>query len=799
MVLIYYYPHSSKTGKKSVYLLYTMMGSHKSIKVIIKGIVQGVGFRPFIYNLAQKIGIKGYVQNNPYGVEIVAAGNEEGIDCFIDAIGNNHPPRAIIDSIEISPFTVEKAFSDFTIEKSLLAEKRFARISPDIMVCEDCIRELCDPNNRRYFYPFINCTNCGPRYTITADIPYDRSRTTMAAFPMCTECESEYHEPTNRRFHAQPNACHRCGPHLTLLDNRGNLLSTPSNKTDYMAFFKNVASLLKKDNIIALKGIGGFHFMCDAENERAVSTLRNRKYREDKPFAIMVKDIQQAHTCAVLSQEESERLLGTDRPIVLLRKKPGTGLAASIAPMTGIIGIMLPYTPVHYLLFQYFSHAIVMTSANISDEPIAHTNEDAFQRLRDIADYFIMGNRDILIRCDDSVVRIWQGMEYPLRRSRGIVPSPLYVKGVFMKNVLAVGAEQKNTICLGKENQAILSHHIGDLVEAKTFSSFLQAIGHLSHVFDCRPEAVAYDLHPAYLSTTFLKNPPAGYTFLADLPHIGVQHHHAHIASCMADNNISGKVIGVALDGTGYGPDATVWGGEILIADEKDYERVAFLLPALMPGGEAAIKKPWRMALSYLYTVFGEDCLSHLPLSWEILPEEEVNMALYQIKEGVNSYPTSSCGRLFDGIAALTGLRLQATYEGQPAIELEQQVDASVTSAYPFPIVDDNGFFSLSWKDLIVKVTEDIKNNIPVTTIAARFHNSLADCLCRICTLIAEKTGLSRIVLSGGCFMNMYLLKKSTSALEGVGLDIYTHRRVPCNDGGISLGQAVVANHRIKE
>ncbi|MBN1697847.1 MAG: carbamoyltransferase HypF [Spirochaetales bacterium] len=775
------------------------MNDKKTVKVLIKGIVQGVGFRPFVFNLAGKMGIGGYIQNNPHGVEIIACGSGDNVDEFIRAIETDRPLQAVIDTIEVSARKNSRHFSGFTIRESRYSQTKFARISPDLTVCEACIRELLDPGNRRYAYPYINCTQCGPRYTITADIPYDRARTTMAPFTMCPECASEYRDPSNRRFHAQPNACHACGPHLALTDNCGHVLLSPSRGKDYEIFFSHLASLLEEGRIIAIKGIGGYHLACDAGNEAAVTELRKRKFRQDKPFAVMVSDLEQTAAYAVLSPEEGMRMSKQDRPILLLERKSGTRLARQIAPASRLIGIMLPYTPIHHLLFRYFSAPLVMTSANISEEPIAHTNEDAFLRLSDIADYFVTGNRDILIRCDDSVIRLWRGNDYPFRRSRGAVPTPLRINGYFNPHVLAVGAEQKNTICFGKENQAIISHHIGDLIETRTYASFLQAIGHLKAMFDCTPGIVAHDLHPSYISTAFVRNPPLEFAYLTGIPRIAVQHHHAHIASCMADNEITGNVIGIALDGTGFGADETIWGGEVLVADEKAYERVASFEAIPLPGGEAAIKRPWRMALSYLYAVFGDECLGHLPSSWKTIPEQEIGIALWQIKEGVNSLPTSSCGRLFDGIAALTGVRLLARYEGQGAVELEQRIGNGDTPAYPFPIVEKNGFFILSWGECITRVAEDIAHKKPVSGIAAAFHNGLVELLYGICTIVSEKTGLRRVALSGGCFMNMYLLQKTLDVLEAGGFRVYNHSRVPCNDGGISLGQAVIANNITRE
>ncbi|MBN2535006.1 MAG: carbamoyltransferase HypF [Spirochaetales bacterium] len=767
-----------------------------TIQLDITGVVQGVGFRPFIYNLAVSLGIRGYVTNTSTGVRIVASGDRKTLKQFKDHIATCPPARAAIDTIEETHYTGNDTFSSFSIQKSKTEKTKFTRISPDLMVCDDCIREMLDPGNRRYYYPYINCTNCGPRYTITGDVPYDRPFTTMARFTMCPACRAEYNNPGDRRFHAQPNACHDCGPHLSLLDSRGEIILSPGTGEEYVSFFLKIAELIKQGYIIAVKGIGGFHLVCDAENEKVVCLLRKRKYREYKPFAVMVKTIAMAESCAFLHEDEKNRLRKGDRAILLLPGKEKSPIAPSVAPSTHIIGIMLPYTPFHFLLFEHLETPLVMTSANISEEPIVHTNGDALSRLQGIADFYITGNREILIRCDDSVTRIWQGKDYFLRRSRGIVPSPLFLHHTFKQNILALGASQKNTICLGKANQAILSHHIGDLDDERTFESFCQAIRHLSHVFDCKPGVIAHDLHPQYVSTRFALDPPSEFLFIKKIKHTGIQHHHAHIVSCMADNNITGKVIGIALDGTGYGPDNTIWGGEILLADEKEYRRIAALSPVPMPGGEAAIRKPWRMALSCLYHVYGENWESHIPAGWKDLNQDEIRLSLYQIKEGINAPLTSSCGRLFDSIAALCGLRFIACYEGQPAIELEQQIDKEYTSSYEFEINAYDDLFLITFHNVINQVLSDVNRGISTGEIAAQFHNGLINILHNACCIAGNKTGIDRVVLSGGCFMNMYLLEGVYMSLVSSGFKVYIHNRIPCNDGGISLGQAVIADHR---
>ncbi len=775
------------------------MKKQRTVRIHIEGIVQGVGFRPFVYNLALRFNITGYVQNNSDGVEVLAQADPASLERFLAELKHKIPPQAVIDEFTVTERGNEQRFKRFEIQQSRENANKNTRIAPDLCLCGDCLNEMLDPDNRRFFYSFINCTNCGPRYTIVRDVPYDRKYTTMANFTMCEQCQAEYNDPGNRRFHAQPNACYRCGPQLELYSAGGKLLIRGLEQAASRELITQAAELLRAGSIMAVKGIGGFHFACDARNADSVKTLRSLKYREQRPFALMVKDLAHARRIGPITLQEEQRLQSADRPIVLIKKALSHDIAEAAAPGNGYFGIMLPYAPLHFLLFEFIDFPLIMTSGNISEEPIAHTNYDAFARLSKLCDYFLVGNRDIHIRCDDSVIRIWKGGEYVLRRSRGLVPNPVLHKSGFEKPLLAVGAEQKNTICLAKKNKAFLSHHIGDLKNAETYASFIQAINHLQGVLDVRPQAVAYDPHPQYLSTQCVHDPPPELAQLNGLPLIAVQHHHAHIASCMAEHNLTEKVIGVVLDGSGLGSDNTIWGGELLVADLAQSKKVGGLVPFLLPGGDKVIAQPWRTALSLLFQVFAEKTYQFLPATWKDITEDELSVVLFQISRRKQSPTSSSCGRLFDAVSALAGVCIKACYEGQPAIELEQVIENDSFSLYILDISETGGSYFLSWYSLVEQVIEDCRAGVKPGIIAYRFHMGLADALSRLCALISEETGIKKVVLSGGCFMNMFLLSALDRNLRERGLKVYTHSLIPCNDGGIALGQAVVANQLLKE
>jgi len=755
----------------------------------ITGIVQGVGFRPWIFRLARQFDLKGTVNNDTEGVKILVQGDAENIQNFETSLQKSPPPVSRIDRIESQ--TVEDAFryNDFRIESSMVSTEKSVPLSPDLNVCPECRRELFDPANRRYYYPFINCTNCGPRFSIIKDVPYDRALTTMHKFTLCSDCQTEYDDPADRRFHAQPNACHHCGPRLTLATPDKNAVITGNSAATNHTLFEKTADLLALGKIIAIKSIGGFHLVCDARNADAVGTLRRRKFREDKPFAVMMADILMIEKNCQVEPAEISLLESTPHPIVLLKNLPDRLLASAVAPGNHYYGVMLPYTPLHYLLFRHVRFPLVFTSGNVSDEPICSTNDEAFERLSGIADFFLVHDRAIHMRCDDSVTRVWRGGEYPLRRSRGYAPQPLNLPLPLRHTILACGAEQKNTFALAKNQRVYISHHIGDLKNLEVLTAFEQSITHYQQIFDIQPDAIAYDLHPEYLSTRYALTSPDWNA----KPKIGIQHHHAHAVACMAENALSQPAIGIILDGTGYGRDGTIWGGEILLAEKHDFRRLGHFETVGMPGGQAAIDHPWQMGYSYLHAVFGTavDDLQ-LPFLQAIRPvDRKVVQGL--LSSGFNTPLTSSCGRLFDGVAAIAGLRSHVNYEGQAAIELEQVVDAAENGAYDFELKSKNDSFGIVWHSMIKQLVNDIQNQQPVSKIAARFHHGLANILAEAAQVASQTTGIRNVVLSGGVFMNLILLTELHRSLSARGLEVFTHQRVPPNDGGIALGQAVIA------
>ncbi len=748
--------------------------SRAAKQIRINGIVQGVGFRPFVFQLACRHGLHGHVANTAAGVTLLVEGAPRQLKAFIDALEAEKPPLAHI--VEISIDDAQPAgYSDFTILKSEGSNFRATLISPDVAVCSDCLAELFDPADRRFNYPFINCTNCGPRYTIIADIPYDRPKTSMRQFTMCPRCQAEYDDPLDRRFHAQPNACHQCGPRVSLFDSRRRpVAGDPIART---------AELLKDGKIAAIKGLGGFHLAADACNDPAVERLRRRKHREEKPLAVMSSDLEAVRRYAHITPGESELLTSIQRPIVLLTKRQPEKLAYSVAPRNRYVGVMLPYTPLHHLLMRHGFTALVMTSGNLSEEPIAIDNAEAFERLKDIADYFLIHDREIYLRSDDSIVRRAGGETRPIRRSRGFVPIPIFLKQP-VPSILACGAELKNTVCLTKGRQAFVSQHIGDLENLATENFFELTIDHLQRILDIRPESIVCDLHPDYLSTQWAKT-------RQDLPVIQVQHHFAHIAACMAEHHLDGPVIGLAFDGTGFGDDGTVWGGEILVADEAAYRRIAHLNAVPMPGAAAAIKAPKRMALAYLHQVFGQDLWNlNLP-ALKALTRSEADVIVRMCDRGINAPLTSSMGRLFDGVAAIIGLRQQVAFEGQAAMELEMMADDQTRERYDFEW-HDGAVRRIETAPLIKGVVEDLQRGLPAFIISRKFHNTLIEGWAALCAVISKETQLDRVVLSGGCFQNRLLLEGLTRALRERNLKIYSHRQVPTNDGGISLGQAVI-------
>lgn len=747
------------------------------LKVSVGGVVQGVGFRPFVYRLAQLHELTGYVLNNPAGVEIEVQGSLAGVSGFLSGIVDEKPPQARVDSL--AAYFVDLAHDDrFVIKDSRRSSGRTTLISPDIATCEDCLAELESEQDRRHAYPFINCTNCGPRYTIIKDIPYDREKTTMTAFKMCGECLAEYGDPVNRRFHAEPNACWVCGPRVILRDPAGEVIECDDPIAEGRA-------ALRAGKTVAVKGLGGFHLAVDATSEGAVARLRARKLREEKPLAVMAKDIASIRMFAEVGRHEEEVLLSPARPIVLLRKLAACPIAESVAPGNRNLGVMLPYTPIHHLLLADAPCALVMTSGNISEEPIAIDIGDAVERLGDIVDVYLDHNREILSRCDDSVVRVLDGETLFLRRSRGWVPLPIHIASS-RESILACGAHLKNTIALTRGNQVFLSQHVGDLENLPAFEFFKSTVDQLQKVIAVEPEVVAYDLHPDYLSTKFALK-------LSVPRRIAVQHHHAHIASCLGEAGIDGPVIGMALDGTGYGPDATIWGCEVLMATRRSYERMAHLEHVGMPGGEKAVREPWRMALSHLRNAFGED-LKKLDLP-ELLRQDAkpIDILLRMLDKGVNCPVTSSCGRLFDTVSCLCGVRDKVSYEGQAAIELEMAAEEGEAAPYTVAVETVDDMITITTKALIREIVDDLRNGKERGKVSARFHSWLAASLLEVAVMLRERHGTRTVALSGGCFQNEILLRLLRDRLTDRGFDVIINRQVPANDGGICFGQVVVA------
>lgn len=745
-------------------------------KFRVNGIVQGVGFRPFVYGLANRYRLKGKIANTSSGVSLHVEGFREDIESFGRDLIQSCPPLArITDLVAIDEPL--KNFRNFTIARSKHPKTVSTLISPDVSICADCLKELFDPTDRRYRYPFINCTNCGPRYTIIDHIPYDRPNTSMRKFKMCRSCQSEYDDPGNRRFHAQPNACAACGPRVTLYDRAGKKVDTPNP-------VKHAAALIKAGYLLAVKGLGGFHIAADAENNEAVTRLRQRKLREEKPLALMSTDLSDIAVYAYIDAEEENLLTSPQRPIVLLRKRIPNPLSQEVSPRNKYFGAMLPYTPLHYLILSCGFTALVMTSGNRSEEPIAIDNDDAFARLADIADYFLTHDREIYLRSDDSIVKRTGGVTRFIRRSRGFVPVPVFLKSR-VPPVLACGAEQKNTVCLTKGNQAFLSQHIGDLENLPAYDFFKLTIAHMQRILDIHPQILVCDLHPDYLSTRYVLEQEKGQK-------LQVQHHHAHVVSCMAENGLAGEVIGLAFDGTGYGTDGSIWGGEILIAGPAGFRRVASLSPVPLPAGASAIKEPWKMAVSYLYDSFGDALWDlDLPLFKEI-DAKRIARIIEMISKKINSPATSSLGRLFDGVATIAGIRTHVFFEGQAAMELEMAAGETLPAFYDYEWKSEE-IYKVMVQPLIRAVVRDVQAGVALAEISARFHLTLIRLFADLCGAIRADSGLNRVALSGGVFQNAILLSGLGQALSNKGFDVYSHRQVPANDGGISLGQAVIA------
>jgi hydrogenase maturation protein HypF len=781
------------------------MNTLSGARIHVTGIVQGVGFRPFIFNLARRLGVTGWVRNTSAGVDIELDGSPGSLRAFAQSVRDEAPPLSRIDALEIS-FQAANGFVGFEILDSESQPEAFQPISPDVAVCDDCLREMNDPQDRRFRYPFINCTNCGPRFTIIKDIPYDRPSTTMAGFPMCPDCAREYADASDRRFHAQPVACPVCGPQVWL-ETRGAAVGLAASALSGDAAIREARRLLVAGGILAVKGLGGFHLACDATSPAAVRELRRRKLRVDKPFAVMLPTSTLAREHCHTSAAELDLLESTPRPIVLLRRKPDTSIAREVAPSQDWLGVMLPYAPLHHLLLESqhgFPIALVMTSGNLSEEPIAVANHEARARLASLADAFLMHDREIHTRCDDSVVRLAPEVGgqtgtstlagatsslYPLRRSRGYVPFPIRLPWS-SDPVLAVGGELKNTFCLTNRDYGFMSHHIGDLENYETLQSLESGIAHFEKLFRAAPRALAHDLHPDYLSTRYSLKRAAAEGIQA----IGIQHHHAHIAACMAEHRMpdEARVIGVAFDGTGFGPDGTIWGGEILVAGYLDFERALHLRYFPLPGGAAAIKHPARVALALLWSG-GNAWKDDLSPVADFTPLELDNLQR-QLERCVNAPLTSSIGRLFDAAASIVGVRQRVNYEAQAAIEFEALADPQETGAYPLMLTDDE----IDAFPAIEALLQDRRNHLPASTLSGRFHNGIAAAVAESVKRVRQQTGLEAVVLSGGVWQNITLLRRTLSLLDSNGFQVYIHREVPTNDGGLSLGQAVIAASRMR-
>ncbi|MFN8441202.1 MAG: carbamoyltransferase HypF [Caldilineaceae bacterium] len=782
------------------------------LRIEVQGVVQGVGFRPFVYSLATRFGLSGFVGNDSHGVFIEVEGEESALNDFQAALIENVPPLAHIEVLQSKTIPVQHS-TGFEIVHSQDQRGERTLISPDLCICDDCLAELFDPNNRRYRYPFINCTNCGPRFTITRDIPYDRPLTTMAKFAMCPACRSEYENPLDRRFHAQPNACPVCGPQVELRIAAGAPLGRGLRITDDV--IQATQKLLVDGKIVAVKGIGGFHLACDATNDQAVQLLRQRKGRVDKPFALMVRDLASVRTFAEVNEKEAALLISRQRPIVLLRKRDDFALSHWIAPGNHYIGVMLPYTPLHYLLLDTgneiadslpllpppSSLILVMTSGNLSDEPIVKENDEALEKLAGLVDAILLHHRPIHVRCDDSVMRVLPEESHtqspchpvtfsschllPIRRSRGYAPFPIKLPFT-VPSILAVGGELKSTFCLTVDEHAFMSQHIGDMGNLETLEAFSESVTHFQSIFRTEPRLIACDLHPGYLSAKWAKENAQG------VPVIEVQHHHAHIAALMAEHGLDGStpVIGFSFDGTGYGTDGTIWGGEVLSADYCGFERVAHLKKIPLPGGDAAIKRPYRQALAHLWAAHVE---------WdERIPsvaasiDSERKVLLRQFESSFNTVATSSMGRLFDAVASLIGVRQTVTYEGQAAIEMEAIATTKSEAGYHFTIEAGTPII-IDAAPVIRSIVEDVLQGMAAETISARFHYAVAALILQLAQQIRNQRKIETVALSGGVFQNVTLLSLATEFLQNDGFTVLTHHLVPPNDGGLALGQAVVA------
>ncbi|MFN4227917.1 MAG: carbamoyltransferase HypF [Candidatus Ratteibacteria bacterium] len=756
------------------------MSFKKRFKILIKGKVQGVGFRPTIYRYAKEFGLTGFVCNTGSGVFIEIEGEKEKIKSFLNKIRNQPPPKAEIKEIKIEELKV-KEDKEFNIIESK-EEGKEVEISPDIATCKKCLKELFNPDNRRYLFPFINCTDCGPRFTIIKKIPYDRKNTTMNEFIMCEQCRREYEDIFSRRFHAQPNCCFECGPEIKLIDISGREV------VKNIESIKETAKFLENGKIVAIKGIGGYHIACDATNQKVVKLLRDRKKRYSKPFALMARDIETIRRFSFLNKQEEKILKSWQGPIVLLKKKNNL-LPEEIAPINNYLGFFLPYTPIHHLIFHFNKNlnVLVMTSGNFSEEPIIYDDKEAFNRLKDICDFILTHNRKIYINCDDSVLRVLNKKIYFIRRSRGFVPSPIEIPYNSKKNIFSAGADLKNTFSFTKNNQVFLSQHIGDLENFLSIESYKKSIDLFKNILKIEPEIIVCDMHPGYFSSKIAKE------IFSNKKIIEIQHHYSHIISCMADNFLRNqKVIGVSFDGTGYGIDGNIWGGEFLICDYEGFERAGHLKYFPLQGGDISIKEVWRIGAVYLYKIFGDD-FYNLKIDFvnkiEIKKWEIIKKA---IENNINIYSNSSIGRLFDAISAILNIRDVIDYEGQAAIELEMKAKKDKrVGKFSYEIKKENNTYIIDHENIIKGVVEDLRKKKEIGEISYRFHITISQIIKDMCKILREEKGINKVALSGGVFQNMILLNETINILKKEKFEVLIHQKVPANDGGISLGQAI--------
>lgn len=751
------------------------------MRISIRGAVQGVGFRPFVYRLATALALDGWISNTSQGVRIEVEGTGEQLEAFLLRIEPEKPPRAFIQSLEAS-FLDAAGHTAFTIRESTVSGDSTVVVLPDIATCPDCIREIFTPGERRYRYPFTNCTNCGPRFSIIEALPYDRRNTSMKAFAICPDCRAEFEDPLDRRFHAQPIACPCCGPQLALWDRKGLPLAAAGDDA-----LRAASDALRQGRILAIKGLGGFQLLADARCGEAVERLRARKHREEKPLAVMYPSLRAVARDCEPTDLEARLLAAAEAPIVLLRKSAGGEIAPAVAPGNPYLGVMLPYTPLHHLLMAEVGFPVVATSGNLSDEPICIDECEALERLNGIADLFLVHNRPIVRHVDDSIVRMVMGQEMVLRRARGYAPLPIRVSSL-LPALLATGAHLKNAVALAGDRDAIISQHIGDLETAPAYGAFRGVIDDLKRLYGIRPAAVACDAHPDYLSTR--------YAGLTGLPLIPVQHHLAHVLSCLAENDLSGPVLGVSWDGTGYGRDGTIWGGEFLLVEDESVTRIAHLRPFPLPGGDKAVKEPRRTALGVLYALWGDTLFQRpdLALLGTFSPEELAVLRL-MLKRGINAPSTTSVGRLFDALAAIVGLHPRLRFEGQAAMALEFALAGRETDeAYPFALHLSSTPAVLDWAAVVEGALDDAAQGLPVSMISAKFHNGLIDAV----VSVARHARVERVALTGGCFQNQYLTERAVTRLRAAGFRPFWHQRVPPNDGGIALGQLMAASHERK-